>query len=243
MSAYWFLPLERIVSGGQTGADRAALDVARRYHFPHWGWCPKGRRSEDGEIPVEYSQLEETPSANYLQRTEWNVRDSDGTVIFTMGSELSGGSKRTAGFADRHGRPLLHLHSKNLEASRELRQFLSTHQIRVLNIAGSRGSKEPGLASWVFEFLSHTLFYKEPYSLIGVALSALGPEVELLGARDHAEASTVEKVEGEEDYEHCWRFYFKRRDNLFVIGRGYIDYLLVEKQSGRILKKGPESRE
>jgi len=93
---------------------------------------------------------------------------------------------------------------------RELLQFLSTHQMRVLNIAGSRGSKEPALVSCGFEVLSHTLFAKESYSLVGHALSALGLEMELLGSRDHAEAFAVEKVKGEEEYEDCWRFYYKR---------------------------------
>ena len=65
------------------------------HDIPHGGWCPKGRKAEDGVIPPQY-QLTETPSASYLQRTEWNVRDSDGTVIFTMAAKLGGGSKRTA---------------------------------------------------------------------------------------------------------------------------------------------------
>lgn len=64
----------RIVSGGQTGADRAALDWAIANNVPHGGWCPKGRKAEDGAIPAHYA-LKETPSASYLQRTEWNMRD------------------------------------------------------------------------------------------------------------------------------------------------------------------------
>ena len=75
----------KIISGGQTGADRAALEFAIKQGIPHGGWCPKGRRSEDGQIDAKY-QLQETPSSNYLQRTEWNVRDSDGTVIFSIAS-------------------------------------------------------------------------------------------------------------------------------------------------------------
>jgi hypothetical protein len=81
----------KIISGGQTGADRAALDFAIKHRISHGGWCPKGRRSEDGTIPSQY-QLQETPSTNYLQRTEWNVRDSDGTVIFSISEHLTGGS-------------------------------------------------------------------------------------------------------------------------------------------------------
>ncbi len=89
------LLLNKIVSGGQTGADRAALDWAIEHKADHAGWCPKGRKAEDGSIPDHY-QLNATPTANYLQRTEWNVRDSDATAIFTIKEQLSGGSKRTA---------------------------------------------------------------------------------------------------------------------------------------------------
>src|SRR5262245_59379474 len=83
--------VERIVSGGQTGADRAALDFAIEHGLNHGGWCPKGRRAEDGPIPVRYL-LKETQTNRYVQRNEWNVRDSDGTVIFTLKVSLSGGS-------------------------------------------------------------------------------------------------------------------------------------------------------
>ena len=72
---------ERIVSGGQTGADRAALDWAIERGIPHGGWCPRGRRAEDGRIDRRYA-LRETPAHDYQQRTRWNVRDSDGTLIF-----------------------------------------------------------------------------------------------------------------------------------------------------------------
>jgi len=85
----------KIVSGGQTGADRAALDFAIEHGIPHGGWCPKGRQAEDGPIDGRY-QLKETPTSDYAQRTEWNVRDSDATVLFSLAPELTGGSKKTA---------------------------------------------------------------------------------------------------------------------------------------------------
>ena len=88
--------LLKIVSGGQTGADRAGLDWAISMGIPHGGWCPRGRKAEDGVIPARY-QLTETKSADYLTRTRWNVRDSNATVIFTLKPTLSGGSLRTAG--------------------------------------------------------------------------------------------------------------------------------------------------
>ena len=89
--------LAKIISGGQTGVDRAALDVAIAMGIPHGGWCPKGRRAEDGTIPARY-HLAETRSAAYRQRTEWNVRDSEGTVIFTISPVLIGGSMGTGSY-------------------------------------------------------------------------------------------------------------------------------------------------
>ena len=75
--------LKKIISGGQTGVDRAALDFAIEHDIPYGGWCPKGRKAEDGPIGSRYL-LKETPTSTYPQRTEWNVRDSDGTVIFSL---------------------------------------------------------------------------------------------------------------------------------------------------------------
>ena len=90
-----------IVSGGQTGADRAALDWALAHRVECGGWCPKGRKAEDGPIDPKYPLIE-TPSAAYLQRTEWNVRDSDATVLFSIEPTLTGGSLKTVGFARKH---------------------------------------------------------------------------------------------------------------------------------------------
>ena len=79
--------IEKIVAGGQTGADIAALDFAIERSIPHGGWCPLGRKAEDGTIDPRYT-LKETPSSGYVQRTEWNVRDSDGTVGFSIAPVL-----------------------------------------------------------------------------------------------------------------------------------------------------------
>jgi Circularly permutated YpsA SLOG family len=98
----------KIVSGGQTGADRAALDWAMAHNVPCGGWCPKRRKAEDGPIDPKYP-LKETPSASYLQRTEWNVRDSDATVLFSIEPALTGGSLKTVDFARKHKKPNLHL--------------------------------------------------------------------------------------------------------------------------------------
>ena len=93
--------VERIVSGGQSGVDRAALDVARELGYPTGGWCPKGRRAEDGPIDDGYPLIE-TPSDRYVQRTRWNVRDSDGTLILLRGA-AEGGTRITIEFAHKKG--------------------------------------------------------------------------------------------------------------------------------------------
>jgi hypothetical protein len=145
----------KLISGGQTGANRAGLDVAIRWGFPLGGWCPKGRKAEDGMIGGQY-QLVETPSASCLQRTEWNVRDSDVTVIFTLASTLNGGSKRTAEFAEKHRKPWIHLAqcSSSYESpSLMLQRFVKENGVQVLNGAGTRGSKEPDVWKFAYEAL------------------------------------------------------------------------------------------
>ena len=152
--------IERIVSGGQTGADRAALDFAIEHGLKHGGWCPKGRRAEDGWIPSRY-ELKETQTISYVQRTEWNVRDSDGTVIFTLSGGLTGGSKKTADLARKHRKPCLHLFAGGTgDAVEELRAFIQSNGIKVLNVAGSRASKEPGVGNFVIDVLSRVLVAK-----------------------------------------------------------------------------------
>src|SRR5262245_2006637 len=97
--------LKKIISGGQTGVDRAALDVALELGIPGGGWCPKGRRAEDGPIPDRYP-LTETPSEHYPQRTEWNVRDADGTLVLIRGQPQRG-SALTIAVAERLAKPKL----------------------------------------------------------------------------------------------------------------------------------------
>lgn len=156
---FMLLPQFRLVSGGQTGAALAALDWAIAHRVDHGGWCPKGRRSEDGAIPPQYL-LSETPLANYLQRTEWNVRDSDATVIFTLTDKLDGGSKRTAQFADKLHRPCLHFRPGVHE--KYLTQFLVRHKVTTLNIAGKRESSAPGIYRFVVDTLDRVLAVGPP---------------------------------------------------------------------------------
>ena len=156
-----------IISGGQTGADRAGLDFAIYNNIPHKGWCPKGRKAEDGKISSQY-QLQETPSSGYLQRTEWNARDSSGTVIFTMGKELTGGSKRTAEFASKHGKPLLHLYpGRNYELASELLDFVTRNNLQTLNVAGTRGSKEPEVYRFALDVLKDALVARSSSTIGG----------------------------------------------------------------------------
>ena len=143
--------LRKIVSGGQTGVDRAALDWALASGVPCGGWCPLGRGAADGPIDARYP-LRETPGADPAQRTEWNIRDSDGTLIVTLARRMSGGTLLTAGLARRLARPLLHLakaDSPAAEQAESLRQFIGQHEIRVLNVAGPRESGEPGVGEFV----------------------------------------------------------------------------------------------
>jgi len=136
--------IEKIVSGGQTGADRAALDAAIDLDIPHGGWIPKGRKTEDGGLPEKY-HLKEMPTGSYSARTEQNVIDSDGTLIVSHG-KLNGGSAKTRQFAKKHNRPWMHVDLEKtnfFKAAMDIRSWVTENQIKVLNAAGPRGSKDP----------------------------------------------------------------------------------------------------
>lgn len=154
------MTITKIVSGGQTGADRAGLDWAIENQIECGGWCPAGRLAEDGEIDLKYP-LTETPSSGYSQRTGWNVRDSDGTVIFSLSPDLSGGSALTKTFAADWTRPCLHLHPEADEAATRLVDpaerlvaFIDEFFINTLNIAGPRASSERLIDRFVNETLN-----------------------------------------------------------------------------------------
>jgi hypothetical protein len=135
--------LARVVSGGQTGVDRAALDVALELGLSCGGWCPRGRRAEDGPIAERYP-LQETPAAEYEQRTEWNVRDSDATLVLTSGAP-SGGTALTLRLAWRLGRPVLIVDPAAGDAAEQIRSWLLGAGVRTLNVAGPRESGTPGI--------------------------------------------------------------------------------------------------
>jgi hypothetical protein len=136
--------VKKIISGGQTGVDQAALDVAIDLGIPHGGWIPKGRKTEDGTLPAKY-QLREMPTSSYPKRTEQNVIDSDGTLIISHG-RLTGGSLFTFKMAKQHRRPCLHIDlSKGtaFEDAMKINTWIEANQVEVLNVAGPRASKDP----------------------------------------------------------------------------------------------------
>ncbi|HKP76603.1 MAG TPA: putative molybdenum carrier protein [Longimicrobiaceae bacterium] len=133
----------KIVSGGQTGVDRAALDVAMELGLPCGGWCPAGRVAEDGPIAERYP-LRETPSPDPAQRTEWNVRDSDATLILTTGAG-SAGTEHTLAVARRLRRPVYTFHAGSPEDVGMFRRWLQVYRVSTLNVAGPRESESPGI--------------------------------------------------------------------------------------------------
>jgi hypothetical protein len=135
--------LKQVVSGGQLGADRAALDVAISYGLANGGWCPRNRLCEDPRpIPSHYD-LKETTSQDYAQRTKWNVRDSDGTVVFTRGAKIGQGSQLTLKTATRLGKPHLHADLLQPGVAGAVANFIHFHSIATLNVAGTRLSRDP----------------------------------------------------------------------------------------------------
>jgi len=143
-----------IISGGQTGADQAALDAALALGLPHGGWICRGRKTEAGPLPGRY-RLRELDSSRYRDRTEKNVLDSDGTVIFSFGP-LQGGSALTEALTIRYDKPCLFLNLEDItpgEASAALRNWLREHRIQRLNVAGPRASNEPRIHKAVYSIL------------------------------------------------------------------------------------------
>ena len=147
----------KIVSGGQTGADRGGLDAAIELDIPHGGWCPKGRFAEDGVIPAKYN-MKEMRSKAYLKRTEQNVIDSIATVVLCHGIPKRG-SKQTAGYAEIHSKPCLTLDLNN-SADDVKSEFISwiesLHNEKIiLNVAGARESRHPGLHNEICQLINN----------------------------------------------------------------------------------------
>ncbi len=136
--------IEKIISGGQTGVDQAALDAAIKLGIPYGGWISKGRKTENGPLSKKYN-MQEMDTSKYSDRTEKNVIDSDGTLIISRGN-LTEGSEYTRKMAMKHNRPWLHIDiSKNAKfhAATSIVSWITENSIRVLNAAGPRASKDP----------------------------------------------------------------------------------------------------
>ena len=142
------MKLQKIVSGGQTGADQGALAACLQKKFPYGGWVPKGRRTEKGKVPARYRKMRQHWSRHYPPRTEKNVVDSDGTVIFAYGKP-DGGSLLTIDFAKQHGKPWLAVDLKlpqEVAVAKVVRWAKrNLPDAAVLNVAGSRRSKAAGI--------------------------------------------------------------------------------------------------
>ncbi len=147
--------MQKIVSGGQTGVDRAALDVALELSFPCGGWCPSGRIAEDGPIDGRYP-LQETTTVDYPQRTEWNIRDSDGTLILAIG-KLTGGTALTRSLARRQGKPCLVAKLDDPTAIQATLEWLDAENIETLNVAGPRESQNQGIQQLTAGFMRQLL--------------------------------------------------------------------------------------
>lgn len=143
----------KIVSGGQTGVDRGALDAAIALGIDHGGWCPKGRTAEDGPIDSRY-QLRELQSRDYADRTERNVIDSDGTLILYH-TRLQGGTLLTNRLAMRHARPLLRVRLDRAICYDRIVTWILDNRVAVLNVAGPRGSSCAGLQKQACAVVKH----------------------------------------------------------------------------------------
>lgn len=158
------LPIcNHIISGGQTGADRGALDFAMRHRYTHGGWVPHGRLAEDGVIPVKY-QLTELTEGGYRQRTRRNVEDSDATLIINLG-ELDGGTLATRVFAEKSGKPCLVVQvDEGLSETmvETVINWLDLHKVNILNVAGPRESKRPGIYRSTIELLTAVEAIRRP---------------------------------------------------------------------------------
>lgn len=150
--------LKKIISGGQTGVDRAALDVAMRLGIAHGGWVPKGRLAEDGPLPTYY-KLEEMPTDEYAARTEKNVQAADGTLIISRGTP-TGGTEVTRKMVLKHGKQLLHIDlamgQSPTAAADLIVSWIRMSQIEILNVAGPRASGDPAI-------------YNEAATILGLA--------------------------------------------------------------------------
>lgn len=177
--------IRKIISGGQIGADQAALDVAIKMGFPHGGWIQKGRKTQSGILPGKY-QLKELPTAGYKQRIEQNVIDSDGTVIISHG-EPTGGAEYSRKMTDKHHRACLHVDLKENSTfviASKINKWVLENNIEVLNVTGSRVSED----STIYK---DTLDIVEGAILLGLVQSKPGDRVGDDDASDYLDKDRI----------------------------------------------------
>ncbi len=153
------MQIEKVISGGQTGADRAALDVALEANLCTGGFVPHGRLAEDGRIPAQYGNLQETESSDPRHRTRANVLAADATLIFSYGAPI-GGTAYTAACAEESGKPYLLINLGELtteEILMRIRRWLEPLPGGTINVAGARHSEDPNLYTQVAEILRRLL--------------------------------------------------------------------------------------
>lgn len=151
--------IEKIISGGQTGADQAALDAAITLGIPHGGWIPKGRITENGPLPDKYDLIE-MPTVSYPERTKKNIREADGTLILSYG-RLTGGSEYTREWALKYSKPMLHIDLFTItpfDATVMINDWIVEHDIKVMNVAGPRASKDSKIYQSTLDIIESVLF-------------------------------------------------------------------------------------
>ncbi|NQT77217.1 MAG: hypothetical protein HQ565_05855 [Bacteroidetes bacterium] len=141
----------KLISGGQSGTDRATLDFALKNNFPCGGWCPLGRKAEDGVIPIHYP-LKETKTSDYAERSLLNVKDSEGTLIITL-REMDEGTRLTYEFAQEHGKPVFLCNDSKPADAISFKNWMTENNIRVLNVAGPREGSTKGMYAFAFQIL------------------------------------------------------------------------------------------
>jgi hypothetical protein len=158
--------IKKLISGGQPGAARAALDVAIKLDIPHGGWIPKGRQTEDGILQNKY-KLQEIRSGGHPNYTEKNVLDSNGTLIVSHG-KLKGGAALPRKMADKHRRPRFHIdlnETSDYDAACSIAAWVKQNTIETLNVAGSRASKDPRIYQDTYTILIGAIWtaFAKPY--------------------------------------------------------------------------------